>query len=347
MKKRYGIFILIGVLLLIVAGGFFYGKDLISTKTQNTEEVASNLGLKAVTDIPMSGGTNRWDYQSINYDNNRLYISHLGSNMVTVFDLNNQKVVKDIPLDASPYGILAVPQLHTIYVGVGGNNTVAVIDENTLEVTKYIQAGDTPDGLGYDPNTNKVFVTNEHGGTVTVIDASKNERIEDIPVGGTVGNTHFDPVSKKIYSVSGDDNTLVEINPVSDKVENTYETAGCSHPHGFYIDEQTHYALITCQGNNKIIVFDLDTKKILSTDTVGSNPDVLAFDPGLHHLYVAAQSGVISIFSVEKNNVKKVSEGFLADRAHTVSVDKNTHKVYFPLENVNGKPVLRILEPVQ
>jgi hypothetical protein len=30
--------------------------------------------------------------------------------------------------------------------------------------------------------------------------------------------------------------------------------------------------------------------------------------------------------------------------AHTVAVDQNTHLVYFPLEDVNGKPVLRIME---
>ena len=31
--------------------------------------------------------------------------------------------------------------------------------------------------------------------------------------------------------------------------------------------------------------------------------------------------------------------------AHTVSVDPDTHLVYFPLQNLNGKPVLRIMEP--
>ena len=34
-----------------------------------------------------------------------------------------------------------------------------------------------------------------------------------------------------------------------------------------------------------------------------------------------------------------------APHAHTVSVDPRTHLVYLPLENVNGRPVLRIFEP--
>jgi hypothetical protein len=32
-------------------------------------------------------------------------------------------------------------------------------------------------------------------------------------------------------------------------------------------------------------------------------------------------------------------------RAHTVSVDPDTHLVYFPLENIGGHPILRIMKP--
>ncbi len=32
--------------------------------------------------------------------------------------------------------------------------------------------------------------------------------------------------------------------------------------------------------------------------------------------------------------------------AHSVRVDPKTHLVYFPLENVNGRPVLTIMEPL-
>jgi hypothetical protein len=31
--------------------------------------------------------------------------------------------------------------------------------------------------------------------------------------------------------------------------------------------------------------------------------------------------------------------------AHSVAVDPATHLVYFPLENVGGQPVLRIMAP--
>lgn len=336
--------LLISIAILLVFVTVLFVVKTASNK-HNLIAPGNQLELEHLVDIPMNGGTNRWDYQSINYENNRLYISHLGSNLVTVFDLKSQKIIKDIPVAAALYGILVVPQLKTVYVGIGGNNQVAVIDEKSLQVTKYIRAGETPDGLAYDPNTNKVFVTNENGGTVTVINAITNGYVQDISVGGSVGNTHLDPVSKTIYTVSGDDNTLININPVTNKITKKYNIDGCTHPHGFYIEEQTHYAFITCAENNKMVVFDLNTKKNITTETVGSSPDVLAYDPGLHRLYVAAESGYLSVFNVQKDKITKLSQEFIADSAHTVSVDKNTHYIYLPLENVNGKPVLRVYKP--
>src|SRR6266496_2935634 len=41
-------------------------------------------------------------------------------------------------------------------------------------------------------------------------------------------------------------------------------------------------------------------------------------------------------------NLEKIGEGFFAANAHTVAVDQRTHRVYLPLQNVGGKPILRI-----
>ncbi len=79
--------------------------------------------------------------------------------------------------------------------------------------------------------------------------------------------------------------------------------------------------------------------------SVGADPDVLAFDKGYGRLYVSAESGVISVFNERGRNLEKVGEGLFAPNAHSVAEDSRTHRVYFPLQNVGGKPVLRIAVP--
>lgn len=95
------------------------------------------------------------------------------------------------------------------------------------------------------------------------------------------------------------------------------------------------------------MVFDLQSKKATATLAVGADPDVLAFDIGLQRLYVSAESGNIAIFQEKDRRLQNVFTGFFAANAHTVAVHSRTHRVYWPLQNVGGKRVLRITTPNQ
>jgi hypothetical protein len=64
----------------------------------------------------------------------------------------------------------------------------------------------------------------------------------------------------------------------------------------------------------------------------------------LRRLYVACESGALAVF--EERDAKLTSLGqYRAPHAHTVAVDPHTHRVYLPLQDIDGKPVLRILVP--
>jgi hypothetical protein len=54
---------------------------------------------------------------------------------------------------------------------------------------------------------------------------------------------------------------------------------------------------------------------------------VLAFDPGLRRLYVAAESGEVAVFAETAHGVRKLGQALLASSAHTVAVDPRTHLV--------------------
>ncbi len=73
--------------------------------------------------------------------------------------------------------------------------------------------------------------------------------------------------------------------------------------------------------------------------------DVLAYDPELRRLYVASESGIVAVFELRGSSLVKLGQTKLADRAHSVAVDQATHRVFFPLEDVRGHPVLRVMRP--
>jgi len=304
---------------------------------------SASLPLRLLTDVPLTGGTTRFDYQSL--DNGRLYIAHLGSDLMTVFDIDKQSVVGDVKDLKRVHGVLAVPALHRIYASATGTNELAVIDDQSLSILARVPAGDYPDGIAYASKANKIYVSDLHGKTDTVIDAKTNQRVTTIALGGGAGNSQYDSGADRIFVTVDGREELAEIDPNTDQVVGRYPLMGCKGSHGLLIDSEHRLAFAACEDNSKLVVFDLETKKATATLSVGADPDVLAFDPGLHRLYVSAESGVISIFDERDRSLQKLGEGLFAPNAHSVAVDPSTHRVYFPLQNINGKPVLRIALP--
>jgi DNA-binding beta-propeller fold protein YncE len=306
---------------------------------------AGTLPLKVLADIPLTDGTTRLDYQSLDSPSGRLYIAHLGSDLMTVFDVNKQTTVGDVKDLKRVHGVLAVPELHRVYASATGTNELAVIDDQTLRIVTRVPAGDYPDGIAYAAKENKIYVSDLHGKADTVIDAKSNQRLAIIPLGGGAGNSQYDSVSDRIFVTVDGREEMAEIDPTTDQVSARYPLTGCKGSHGLLIDSENRLAFAACEENSKLVVFDLQSKKAMATLAVGADPDVLAFDSGLHRLYVSAESGNIAIFDEHDRELKEVFRGFFAANAHTVAVDSRTHRVYWPLQNVGGKPVLRITVP--
>jgi YVTN family beta-propeller protein len=308
-------------------------------------EKSGTLPLRTLRDVPLTGGASRFDYQSFDVNSRRLYIAHLGDGLLTVFDTNKETVVGDVKDLSRVHGVIAVPELHRIYASATGVNELAVIDDNTLQIVARVPAGDYPDGIAHAPKVNKIYVSDLHGKTDTVIDAKTNQRIATIALGGGAGNTQYDSVSEHIFVTVHGHNQLAEIDPTKDTLIGRYALTGCSEPHGLLIDSENRLAFVACEENARLAVFDLSEKKMTGIYAVGADPDVLAFDKGFGRLYVSAESGTVTIFDENDRSLDKVGEGFFAPNAHSVAVDPRTHRVFFPLQNIGGKPVLRIALP--
>lgn len=304
-----------------------------------------SLPLKAIADAPLTGHSTRWDYASLDPVMHRLYIAHLGDSVVTVFDTQRRQVLVDIPQVSHVHGVLAIPELGRVYASATGTNEVVSIDMTTHAIRARIPAGNYPDGLAYAPVAHKLYVSDEHGGTVTVIDVRSDTRVATIPLSGEVGNTQYDPVSEHVFSNAQTQRQLVEIDPLTDKIVTRTELPGAEANHGLYIDAPARLAFIACEGNAKLLVLDLTLRRVVATFDVGKDPDVLAFDTTLGWLYVASESGEVSVLAVKGRTVSLLGTAWLGPDAHVVTVDPATHLAYFPLKSGSTKePVLRIMQ---
>ena len=306
--------------------------------------LGGRLPLNVVADVPLPGGATRFDYESLDSSSGRLYIAHMGDGAIVVFNTRTRRVEATITGIPLVRGVLAVPQLHRVFAASEGNAEVEAIDARTNRILARVPAGNV-DGLAFDPTTKRIFVSDEAGRRDVVIDATRPRVVGSIALGGEAGNTVYDAGSGHIFVAVQTSNELAEIDPVSVQVVARYPLPGSTHSHGVALNERTRFAYIAGEQNASVVAFDLRAKKIVNKRGVGVGVDVLSVDPGLGRLYVASESGVVSVFNVAHGRLQKLGQSLVAFNAHVVVADPKTHLVYFPLRGVGAKPTLRIMQP--
>jgi DNA-binding beta-propeller fold protein YncE len=297
---------------------------------------------RVVADIPLPGKAGRFDYQSFDAIAGRLWIAHMGAGEVLAFDVRTRQVVARVLDMPGVTGVHVVPALQRVFAALSASHEVAVLDSRNGRVIARVAGGRFPDGLAYAPGVGKLFVSDEYGRKELILDVRTSTARPPIQVGGEVGNTQYDSVADRIWVAVQTRNELAAIDPITDSIVDRVPVPGIERPHGFYVDAARRVIYVTGEGNGRLGILDLRTKRIAHTYAVEDEPDVLAMDPERRRLFVAAESGVISAFDVRGDSLVPLPR-YTAPRAHSVAVDPASHLIYVPLEDVGGKPVLRIL----
>ncbi len=271
-------------------------------------------------------------------------MNHMNAGETLVFSTDSDKVIQVITGVPRATGVLAVPSLHKTFVSAAGAHELVTVDDRTFKIVERERGIQFPDGIAYAADVGKIFVSDESGAADVVIDAGTGEKRSAIPLGGEAGNTHYDSVSHCVLVAEQTTNELIAIDPASEKIVQRYPLPGAEHPHGFTMDEPGRLLFMSAEGNAKLLVIDMATMKVISTHTVGATPDVLAWDAAWRRLYVASEGGVLSVFWADGSTLKPAGE-YRAPHAHTVGLDTRTHRIYLPLQDIGGHPVLRILKP--
>ncbi len=74
---------------------------------------------------------------------------------------------------------------------------------------------------------------------------------------------------------------------------------------------------------------------------------MLAYDQATHRLYVAAESGTVTVLNLHNHQLIVAGSGHLADGAHVVAVDPDSHHSFYLVPaGTNGHPVL-LEQPVR
>jgi len=305
----------------------------------------SSLPLVRVRDVPLPGHATRFDYQAVDNAAHRLSIAHLGDSQVDIVDLATFRVTAQVHDVDEVHGVAVASDRGRLYATATGSDELAVIDTVSGRVTSRVRTGKFPDGVAYDSDDGLVLVSNKNDGSVTVVDARTDTVLRTVHIARETGNVVYDPRARLAYVSARPPDALVGFDPAQGDLVARVPLPGCRGAHGVYVEEQPPRAFIACEDNARLVTVDLVSGRRVAAAPVGRNPDVLALDGSMQRLYVASESGIVSVFSTSSAKPQAIGEGRLARAAHSVAVDQTTHRVFFPLEDVRGRPVLRVMKP--
>lgn len=301
--------------------------------------------LTLITDVVLPAPAARFDDQSFDPVSMTIYVARRADGGVLLFNTQTRSVVARLSGFPAVTGVLAVPEIRRLFVSAAGKREVAVVDTDTLKVVARIPAGDSPEGLAYSPDTGKVFVSDARGRNVTVLDARGNRKLSTIDLGGEAGRAQYDAGSKRILATVRSRNELVEIDPAAETIVGRHALPGGSSPRGLLVVASKRLAFVVCEASSKLLVVDLERFRVKQVLPTADGSEVLAFDPGLGRLYVAGASGVVSAFQLVKAFLGRLEDVRVAPGAHLIAVNPQNHLVYLPIDDVEGRPVMRIMKP--
>ncbi len=301
--------------------------------------------LRQITEIDLPGPPGkRFDYLTIDPDDHYLISAHLAAGQTYIIDLRTNKVVATIADTPGAEGVEYVPELKKIYTSNAGDNTVGLVDMRQMKVVKKLRTERKPDGSAYAAPFHKLYVSDERGKAEAIVDVIKDEIVKTLHFNSETGMPQYDPVAHKVYVNLQDENIFAVIDPATDQVIGRYPVGRCRGNHGMTLDPEHHRAFLSCEENNLMTVFDLDKHEPIAYLPLADGPDVIKFDPGLGRIYAACYSGAISVFHQDDPQHYRKLEDFKVQHAvHSLAVDPETHRVYTPEQEEDGKPVARMV----
>ena len=315
---------------------------LVAACGTGKQSVGQTFKKVAEFDLPGPSGK-RFDYLTIDPDDHYLLSAHLAARQTYVIDLRTNQVVATIQDTPGAEGVEYVSELKKAYTSNAYDNTVGVVDLRTMKVIKKLPTEAKPDGSAYAAPFHKLYVSDERGKAEAIVDVYADTIIKTLHFESETGMPQYDPVSKKVYVNLQDQNLLAVIDPSTDQVIGRYPVGRCDGNHGMSLDPEHHRAFLSCEGNELMTVFNLDTHRPIAFLPMASGPDVIKFDPGLKRVYVACSSGAISVFQMDDpDHYRKLEDFPVQKRVHSLAVDPETHRVYAPEQEADGKEVARM-----
>ena len=178
-------------------------------------------------------------------DNKYVLVSNWCSYDLSVISLEEQKVVKTIPIGAYPRGITISKDSKFAFVAQMGGSVVHKITLGTWE-RKTLNVGSNPRAIVLSPDDQTLYVSLNAAGRVVAYDLSEEKVVRSVRTGNAARSLDISKDGSALYVVNYKSNTLVKLN--SSTFERVQRIRPCNEPIGVTYEPLNKRVWVACYG---------------------------------------------------------------------------------------------------
>jgi YVTN family beta-propeller protein len=240
------------------------------------------------------------------------YVTNGGSATVTVIDVVNVRLDRDLAVGQNPIAVAASPTRNEIYVvnsgPSGGNGSLSIIDAEQNAVIGAIPLHKQPVSIDIDSKGNRGYVANSGSDSVSVIDLKDHREIAQITAGVDPAGARISPDGKSLVVADRRGNSVTIIDPETGRIRATFnDCPGAVDP---VVLKDSSKAFVACSAGHSVMVIALASRHPAQPDRletlldVGRDPVNLALKPDGGEIFVSnSLSDSISEMVTNSNDV--------------------------------------------
>ena len=266
--------------------------------------------------LPLPGcSTHNFPVYPANY-REYAYVTNGDSGTVTVLDVVNVRVDREIAVGQDPVAVAASPTRNEVY-GVndgarGGQGSVSVIDAENNSVIATIPVHRQPVAIELDAAGKLAYVANSGSNSISVIDLKARREVAQIAAGEDPVALRLSPDDKTLVVADRSGNSVTLIDPATRTTRTSFD--GCPGAYDAVVLPDSSKAFIACSGGHQIMAIALarpadhpaQPDRLESLLDVGHGPVQLALKPDGGELFVSnSLSGSISEVVTSTDDVRR------------------------------------------
>ncbi len=281
------------------------------------------------------GGTEYWDYITLDVSTRRLYLSH--GTEVKVVDADSGAVVGSIADLKRVHGIAMVKELGRGFISDGGADQALIFDLKTLKVIGQVKTGGNPDCIIYDPASRHIFTMNGRSRDATVIDPANGTVVATVPMGGRPEYAVADGKGM-IYDNIEDKNEVVALDSLALTIKARWPIAPAAEATAMDMDVP-HRRLFIGGRNKTFAIMDADNGRIIQTFPIGDGVDTNIYESKTGLVFTATREGTLHVFHEDTPDSFSVVETVQTEfGARNMALDPKTHKLFLDTADFSPAP---------